>query len=50
MVVKDIKKIGEIRFDNNVSIEELQAIKNILTKAGLIVEVEERDLMILARK
>ena len=42
-----IKKLAEVKLDAQISIEELQAIRQILINAGLLVKIEGRELMIL---
>jgi len=43
-----IKKLAEVKLDAQISIEELQAIRQILINAGLLVKIEGRELMILS--
>ena len=45
-----IQKLGEINFTQDIEIEELQAIKELLMKGGLIVDVKEQSLIILSIK
>lgn len=45
---EQVKKLAEITFDQEASAEELRAIKMLLVKAGLIVDVKDRHLIILS--
>ena len=44
-----IRIIAEIKVSQDTEAEKLQALKEILIKAGLLVEIDGRDIIILER-
>ncbi len=48
-VEEKVKKLAEVKVEDSVSIEEIQAIKDILIRAGLMVETEDRNIFILSK-
>ena len=49
VMVKELRKLGELELALDSSPEEVQALKTILERGGLIVSVDEKTLTILVK-
>ncbi len=48
-IMERLKVIAEVKVEPEATAEQLQAIKNILIKAGLLVDIDGREITILER-
>ena len=49
VMVKELRKLGELELSQDAYPEELHGLKTILEQAGLIVRIDKRTLTILVK-